>query len=299
MKHAIVLVLFFLSMNMSAQNDTSIIRIGLIADIQYCDCDKSGNRYYRNTLQKLVECVDDLNGKEVQFTINLGDLVDRDTPRNIDSVLIRLDKLDAVVYNLTGNHDYGDVQDNDQLYKRLNMPGEYYSFNKGNWHFIMLNTNEIASYANVKGTEKDVELAEMLQKIKDQKRPNGASYNGGISKKQMQWLEQELKKSQQDSVNTLIFSHHPLYGVKGLTALNDIEIIDLLSKYPTTVKGVISGHHHAGAFGVYKDIPFITTEGMVETESINAYGIVTIYPDKIELEGKGSTKSRTILLNGN
>ncbi|GHV14814.1 phosphatase [Bacteroidia bacterium] len=286
-------------MNMSAQNDTSIIRIGLIADIQYCDCDKSGNRYYRNTLQKLVECVDDLNGKEVQFTINLGDLVDRDTPRNIDSVLIRLDKLDAVVYNLTGNHDYGDVQDNDQLYKRLNMPGEYYSFNKGNWHFIMLNTNEIASYANVKGTEKDVELAEMLQKIKDQKRPNGASYNGGISKKQMQWLEQELKKSQQDSVNTLIFSHHPLYGIKGLTALNDIEIIDLLSKYPTTVKGVISGHHHAGAFGVYKDIPFITTEGMVETESINAYGIVTIYPDKIELEGKGSTKSRTILLNGN
>ncbi|MDR3059863.1 MAG: metallophosphoesterase [Prevotella sp.] len=297
MKHAIImLVLAFLSMNMPAQNDTSIIRFGLIADIQYCDCDKSGSRYYRNALQKLDECVNDLNEKEVQFTINLGDLVDRDTPGNLDPVLTRLGRLNATVYNLTGNHDYGNVQDNGQLYKLLNMPDEYYSFRKGNWCFIMLNTNEIASYANVENTEKGAELTEMLKKIKEEMRLNGAGYNGGISKRQMQWLEQELKKSQQDSVNTLVFSHHPLYGIKGLTALNDLEITDLLSKYSTTVKGVISGHHHAGAFGIYKEIPFITTEGMIETESANAYGIVTIYPDKIELTGKGRTKSHILSL---
>ncbi|WP_291529590.1 metallophosphoesterase [Bacteroides sp. UBA939] len=280
-------------------NKDSIIRFGIIADIQYCNCDRAGSRYYRNSLTKLDECIDKLNEEKVQFTINLGDLVDRDTPCNLDSVLSRLCKLNNTAYNLTGNHDYGNIQDNEQLYKRLNMPGQYYSFRRGNWCFIMLNTNEVAPYANVENTEKEAELTDMLQKIKEEKRSNGAGYNGGISKKQMQWLEQELKKSQRNSINTLIFSHHPLYGINGLTALNDLEIIDLLSKYSATVKGVISGHHHAGAFGFYKDIPFITVEGMVETEAINAYGIVTIYPDKVELKGTGRTKSRTILLNRN
>ena len=276
--------------------DNTIIKFGIIADIQYCDCDTRGSRYYRNALQKLNECVNALNKEEVQFTINLGDLVDRDTPGNLDSVLVRLDKLDTPVYNLTGNHDYGNVQDNDQLYQRLNMPGEYYSFSKGNWRFIMLNTNEVSSYANVKGTEKEKELEDLLQKVKEEDRSNGADYNGGISKKQMEWLKQELEKSQQESMNTLIFSHHPLYGIKGLTALNNIEVIELLSKYPT-VKGVISGHHHAGAFSIYKDIPFITTEGMIETDAVNAYGVVTIYSDKIEIKGAGRTKSHILQLN--
>lgn len=38
------------------------------------------------------------------------------------------------------------------------------------------------------------------------------------------------------------------------------------------------------------------TEGMIETETENAYGMVTIYPDKIELEGKGRTQSHSISL---
>lgn len=278
--------------------EDTIIKFGIITDIQYCDCDTRGSRYYRNSLQKLVDCVDSLNKAKVQFTINLGDLVDRDTPKNLDSILLRLNKLDAPIYNLTGNHDYGDVQDNNQLYRKLNMPGEYYSFRKGSWRFIMLNTNEIASYANVEGTGKEKELEDLLQKVKEEARPNGAEYNGGISEKQMEWLKQELEKSQKESVNTLLFTHHPLYGVKGLTALNDKEIIGLLSKNPT-VKGVISGHHHAGAFDVYEGIPFVTTEGMIETETDNAFGVATIYPDKIEIEGFGRTKSYTIPLNGN
>ncbi len=275
--------------------EEQIIRFGIIADIQYCDCEPAGNRFYRNSLQKLEACVDELNREQVQFTVNLGDLTDRDTPRQLDSVLTRLNKLNATIYNLTGNHDYGGLENN-ELYKRLNMPDAYYSFRKGEWCFIILNTNEISSYSHIKGTEKEAELTEMLQKIKEEKRSNGATYNGGISQKQMQWLEEELKKAEQNTLKTLVFSHHPLYGVKGLTAWNDLEIIELLSKYAGTVKGVISGHHHAGAFGVYKEIPFITAEGMVETETTNAYGIVTICPDKIAFQGAGRTKSHTIIL---
>lgn len=46
------------------------------------------------------------------------------------------------------------------------MPSEYYSFKKGDWVFIMLNTNEIASYANIAGTPKENEWNRMQEQIK-------------------------------------------------------------------------------------------------------------------------------------
>ncbi len=270
-----------------------LFKFGVMADIQYCDDESRGNRYYRNSLQKLDEVVDALNEERVRFTVNLGDLVERDAMESLPPVLERLDNLKNPVYNTGGNHDYWDMYDYRRLHKMLGMPAAYYAFSEGDWRFIVLNTNEVSSYTKMANKK---EFAAMEQKIKDEKRPAPTSYNGGISKKQMRWLEHELKKAGRRSMKVLIFSHHPLYGPKGLTALNDVEIVELLSKFPTVVKGAIAGHHHDGAFGTSNDIPFITTEGMVETESGNAYGVVTVYSDKIELEGQGRMKSHTITL---
>lgn len=278
------------------QEDIPIIKFGIIADIQYCNEEPSGSRFYRNSLAKLDSCIIDFNKNKVQFSVILGDLVDRDTYNNLDSVLIRLKKMDRIVYNTTGNHDYGGITNNTELYTKLNMPAEYYAFSKDKWVFIILNTNEIASYSTTKNTDKELEYIKMIQKSRDTERSNDASYNGGISQKQMQWLKKELDRAQQSHKNVFIFTHHPLYGIRGLTALNDIEIIELLFQY-SCVKCVLSGHHHAGAFGVYNRIPFITTEGMVETEKENAYGFVEIYKDRIEFIGKGRSKSHSILFH--
>ena len=271
-----------------------MIRFGLIADIQYADAETANNRYYRNSLAKLEECVAELNAVGVQFTVNLGDLTDRDVPHNLDAVLARLGKLDAPLYNTSGNHDYGGVTDNEWLYRRLGMPAEYYSFGDGGWRFIILNTNEISEYA-ADTTEEKAELAAIRQKLAEEGR-SYAGYNGGISREQMSWLERGLELSRRESENVLIFSHHPLCGPTGLTALNDSEIIELISRYGDTVKAVIGGHHHAGACATHLNIPYITTEGMVETETANAFGIVTIHRDRIVLEGRGRTKSHTIAL---
>lgn len=272
--------------------DEPYVRFGIIADIQYCDCDVNGSRYYRSSLQKLDECVESFNRKSVQFTVNLGDLVDKDTPNNLDSVLIRLSQLNASVYNLTGNHDYGNV-DNDRLYKLLNMPAEYYSFTMRNWRFIMLNTNEIASYSNTRGTWKENELSEMIDKFKEAKGKAPASYNGGISSKQIQWLRQLLEKSENKGENVLVFSHHPLDCVTGLTALNGSEVLSLISQY-NCVKAVIAGHHHDGFFCNTGSLPNIVLEGMVETANQNSYGIIDLFPDKLVLHGYGRMTSRVI-----
>ena len=269
------------------------IRIGIIADIQYCDCETKGSRFYRNSLPKLEEAIAFMNKENVQLTMNLGDLVDRDTPNNIEEILTRLQKLDNEVYNITGNHDYNGITDNEALYKQLGMPASYYSFTEGDWRFVMLNTNEVASYANITGSPLEAELELMLAQIREAGRKNGASYNGGISKKQLAWLKQELETAQEEDERVIVCSHHPLYAAPGLTALNDLEILEVLSAYPC-VKAGISGHHHPGDFATYKGIPFITTEGMIETENENAYGILELTKKQIILTGKGRTKSYTL-----
>lgn len=71
-----------------------------------------------------------------------------------------------------------------------------------------------------------------------------------------------------------------------------MEILNTISKYPC-VKAVFSGHHHAGAFGYYKGIPMITQEGMIETETQNAYSTVEITQDSILVKGRGRVPSRS------
>ncbi|MFA7473775.1 MAG: metallophosphoesterase [Spirosomataceae bacterium] len=284
-----VVFLFLFSLLFTCGIAQPIMRIGVIADIQYADIEPAGTRFYRNSLKKLEDCVAELNREKVDFSVNLGDLVDRN-PADLEAIMSRLRALHKPFYNTPGNHDYEGVDNNDQLYQRMGMPSSYYSFTNGNWTFIMLNTNEVASYANIKGTQLEQEHAELIRKIKERGRDNDRPWNGGVSKQQLKWLVKQLKKAQRKGQQVMVFTHHPLYPPFGATALNDQEILETLAGY-ACVKGVISGHHHTGEFGVYEGIPCITTEGMIETADTNAYGILEIYPEKFVLIGKGRTKS--------
>ncbi|EKU90028.1 glycoside hydrolase family 2 TIM barrel-domain containing protein [Bacteroides oleiciplenus] len=283
--------LFFLGGSALAQDISPILKFGLFADTQYADCPSENARFYRQALQKLDTCINYFNQQNVQFTINLGDIIDRKNS-DLKMIMSSLAHLNNKIYHITGNHDYKEVTDNSVLYRQLSMPSEYYSFKKQNWVFIMLNTNEVSAYANVTGTEKEQELAEMLEQIKQTEGKQAYRWNGGISRKQMKWLDDLLGKCERNHNNVLIFTHHPLYPQGEFTALNNIEILNTISKYPC-VKAVFSGHHHAGAFGYYKGIPMITQEGMIETETQNAYSTVEITRDSILVKGRGRVPSRS------
>lgn len=283
--------LFFLGGSALAQDISPILKFGLFADTQYADCPSENARFYRQALQKLDTCINYFNQQNVRFTINLGDIIDRKNS-DLKKIMSSLAHLNNEIYHITGNHDYKEVTDNSVLYRQLSMPSEYYSFKKQNWVFIMLNTNEVSAYANVTGTEKEQELAEMLEQIRQTGGKQAYRWNGGISRKQMKWLDDLLVKCERNHNNVLIFTHHPLYPQSEFTALNNMEILNTISKYPC-VKAVFSGHHHTGAFGYYKGIPMITQEGMIETEAQNAYSIVEITQDSILVKGHGRVPSRS------
>jgi predicted phosphodiesterase len=67
----------------------------------------------------------------------------------------------------------------------------------------------------------------------------------------------------------------------------------LLQKY-TAVKIWLNGHNHAGNYEKYNGIHFVNFKGMVDTETENAFSIVTFFNNRIEIEGFGREKNWTL-----
>lgn len=285
---AIVLLLIINPLFVNAQD----FSFGVIADIQYADKGNSTTRFYRKSLSKLDTCVANLNKEKIAFTVVFGDLVD-EGPKDLSPIIKKLDDLNGKYKNVLGNHDYVGVSNKEELFKMFNMPAPYYSFKKNKWSFIVLNTNEVSKYGANENSTAYKEWEILADTLKKSGRKNVEPWNGGISKQQMSWLENELKKAKKDGNKVMIYSHHPLFPETGYEALNNREILTVIDKY-SNVKFIMAGHHHKGGFAMYKKIPVITLEGMVETEKENAYGVVDVYKDKIVIKGKGRLTSRTL-----
>ena len=67
--------------------DEPVFRFGVVADVQYADKDTAGKRHYRTSLERLRQCVTELQGHELEFVVQLGDLIDEPGDENLDRVL--------------------------------------------------------------------------------------------------------------------------------------------------------------------------------------------------------------------
>jgi hypothetical protein len=45
------------------------------------------------------------------------------------------------------------------------------------------------------------------------------------------------------------------------------------------------------------NIPFVTMEGMIETATSNAYGLLELFPKEIKIKGQGRLSSRVFKLS--
>ncbi len=201
-------------------------------------------------IEKLLQSLDSLDEKP-DLVINTGDNVWDSLQHSKEETLKQWDswneyfrsKLKYPLYNCLGNHDiWGwnlkepEVK-NDPEYgkvlgmKMLGLEKSYYSFDEGNWHFIMLDSL----------TYKD-----------------GGGYFGKLGDEQMSWLENDLQQVSQDKPICLS-SHIPILSPSAffsgkkddqnwqvsVSVMHDDakEIKNLFYKYPN-VKVALSGHLH-------------------------------------------------------
>jgi manganese-dependent ADP-ribose/CDP-alcohol diphosphatase len=270
-----------------------LFTFGILADVQYADCEPAGTRFYRSSLSKLRDALSAFKSDSADFIINLGDIIDRDYV-SYKAVLGLIDSSGLKTFHVTGNHDYSvEPGLKSSLPVLFPSPGGYYSSVRNNFRFIFLNGNEISEYSSTDANA--IRYAkEYILMLKNNGESNAIEWNGGIGPEQLKWLKGQLDEAKLKNEKVFIVSHFPVFPVNVHNLLDYKDILPLLEKYQNIV-GWLNGHNHSGNYGELNNVHFITFSGMVETEKQNSYALVRVYKNKTIITGAGREKSRILI----
>jgi predicted phosphodiesterase len=246
-----------------------VVRFGIVTDCHYADADTVGTRYYRDSLDKLGECVEAMNRQQVDFLVELGDFKDQNSPpieqktlsflRAVESVFR---KFNGPIYHVLGNHDQDSLSKMQFLNNIENTgiaPGRnYYSFDYNGVHFVVLDANYKSD-----GTDYD--------------HGNFDWTDANAPPAELQWLRRDLAASH-GAVIVLI--HQLLDGAGSYYVHNAAEVRQVLEQ-TGRVLAVFQGHFHEGSYSRIKGIHYYTLKALVEGPGPenNSYAIIEVRPD--------------------
>jgi len=265
------------------------VRFGVIADVQYCETpEANGARCYRRSKTLLGEDVAALNAASVDLVLNLGDLIDRGW-ENYPAVLSELGGLKMPVYNVAGNHDFSVAADKkSQIRALLGQKTPYYAFTRGSWRFLALDTNVISLYSHPAGSPEAKLSRDTITRLYPDELNHG--YNGGYGAEQLAWVDRQLSEAAAAGEKVVIFQHCPVAsGGKSPAALDSDLMLELIDRYPGTVRLCLSGHHHPGGEFVRNQVLFKTVKAQVESD-VPTYLIVELTDSAIIVHGFGSER---------
>ncbi|WP_375583504.1 sialate O-acetylesterase [Cyclobacterium xiamenense] len=267
---------------------------GLIADVQYADAATAGKRNYRGTLKTLERTIPFLNAFEPEFVLTLGDLIDRDF-ESFDAPLGILEGVHAPLHHVWGNHDFS-VADNlkAKVGEKLGNSTGYYSFERGNLVFLVVNGMDISLEGHPEGSENYQKASDWMARLESSGANNAKPWNGGIGEEQLAWLVSKVSEAENSGKKVLVFCHYPLLPENGLHLLNSREVLSKIGRSPALVAW-FSGHHHEGNYVQdAQGLHHLTLRGMVEAQSPVLGAAVRVYPDKMVIHGIGDEMDRVL-----
>jgi len=270
-----------------------LFSIGLVADAQYADVPDKGTRFYRASIGKLGAAVEHFNRTDLVFCAHLGDLIDREW-RSFDEIMRPLAASRHRWHQVLGNHDFDVLEaEKPRVPGRLGMKGRHGAFDHDGFRFVVLDTNDLSTYAHPVGAAERAAAERELTRLQAAKVRQAEPWNGGVSAPQLAWLERELAGARSRGQRVIVFAHHPVWPDNDHNVWNAPELLAILDRHPHLVAW-LNGHNHAGAFGERHGVPFVTLKGMVETAATTAYALARILPDRLILEGQGREPSREL-----
>ena len=250
----------------SADQRHRTVRFGIVADCHYADADPAGSRYYRQSLDKLVECIESMNARKVDFVIELGDFKDQDNPPAEEKTLEYLRAVERVFrmfkgprYHVLGNHDPDSISKG-QFLSNVGNTGidadkTYYSFDFNGVHFVVLDANYRADDA-------------------DYDHGNFDWADANIPPAELEWLRRDLESSRGPAI---ILVHQLLDGAGPHYVKNAAEVRAVLQS-SNRVLAVFQGHQHSGGYSQIEGIHYYTLRAVVEGPGLenNSYAVVEV-----------------------
>ncbi len=247
-----------------------LLRFGIVTDCHYADEDTMGTRFYRESLDKLAECIARMNAEKVDFLIELGDFKDQNKPPVEEATLSYLEKIEAVfqkfegpTYHVLGNHDMDNLSKS-QFLARVENTGidsgrNVYSFDVRGLHFVVLDANYKADGA-------------------DYDHGNFVWNDSNIPRQQLEWLEADLAAADGPAV---VFVHQPLDKAGQEYVKNGADVRAILQQ-SGKVLAVFQGHRHQGGYSEIEGIHYCTHKAVVEGHGPdnNAYAIAEVRPSR-------------------
>ncbi|WP_339882932.1 metallophosphoesterase [Polaribacter vadi] len=294
MKKIILFAILSIMLFSCDKEKNTSFKIGVIADCQYCNCDIKWDRYYKKAPQRLKEAVATLNKDSLNYTIHLGDFIDKDYT-SLDSILPTWKTLTSKSYHVLGNHDF-EVQDSlkEKVLEKLNIKKRYYSFVENDWRFIVLDGNDLSFYGTT-SKEKAQQTDSLFNQLKDENLPYVQKWNGALSNKQLNWIQQELDKAVQENQKVGFYCHFPIFPVDEHNIWNREQFLSLIKPYKN-VKLFFNGHNHAGAYEFVDNVHYLTFKGMVDTENTSAFAKVKFENNTVFVEGFEREVSRKLVI---
>jgi predicted phosphodiesterase len=223
-----LIFLFILAASCSQHN---VVRFGICADVH--------KDVMHDADQRLQAFVGEMNENDIDFIVELGDFTQ---PQDYNASFLNIwNSFEGPSFHVLGNHDMdndtGDRYPRDHTVSYLDMPGRYYSFDMEGFHFIVLDGN-------------------------DPKDPPQSGYARFIGTKQLEWLRQDLSRTETPVV---VFSHQSIEDPGGVENASDVREILEEAKHASGKKKVIacfSGHHHIDYATKIKGINYIQINSM-------------------------------------
>lgn len=259
---------------------TQKITFGILADSHFAIRPPQGTRYYEGSLYKMRECILEMNDRNLDFLIHLGDFKDESKDRSPITTLSYLKiiesefcKFDGARYHCVGNHDVDSITKADFLghisNSGIDSSKSYYSFDSKGLHFIVLDAN-------------------FDNDGKDHYFKGGSDWqNTNIPENQLDWLKEDLNTT---TFPTIIFCHHPLIKFERdgyIFHVGNYPKVQNLLERSGKVLAVFHGHVHEESYHTINGIHYITQAAMVDYQGLenNAFYIASIEKGRIEIKG--------------
>jgi manganese-dependent ADP-ribose/CDP-alcohol diphosphatase len=291
---ALLLLLALLPFSAAAQLGPDSLRFAVLSDPQYADKATSGSatattsRCYRGSTVKMDSAIAFYNRQSPAFLLILGDYLDAYTMadsalamRDLDTMNARLGKFHGDIYQTLGNHDQASLNKSEWLSKSLGkIKQNYYSFNVGPIHFIVLDGN-------------------FTSNGKDYGRVEAWTWTDTwLHKPQRDWLIADLDSA--GDKPTIVSIHQNLHDLTDYSVRNADSVRKILETHGN-VTHVFQGHRHEGAYARINGIHYITFQAMLNcpmaatgtgTANGNNYSLVTIRDTSVIIDGQVRSPDR-------
>ncbi len=250
-----------------------LARFGIVTDCHYADIPWAhrphpvGDAYYRESADKLAECVAVMNREGADFLAELGDF--KDLGPDKAATLAYLDKIEGVFrgfagdrYHVLGNHDF-DALDKAEFLSRISNAGQpsalpHYSFERGGVKFVVLDACHTSA-------------------MEDYRPGNWDWRDANVPPAQLAWLERELASAAGPAV---VFCHQCLDpGADANHLVRNAAAVRTVLERSGKVRAVFTGHQHSGRIGVSNGITYYSLRATVldSGPGENGYAMVEVW----------------------